>query len=84
MLRLLFLTVKLSKRFILSSPRVSCSMEKNRMSANSRKPCMDWNKLRELCMEELTVFFRVLETIADPNLYIKIVKNHPVILGLCG
>jgi hypothetical protein len=36
-------------------------------------------------MEELSVFFRVLgspRVYADPNLYIKIVQNHPVILVL--
>jgi hypothetical protein len=35
-------------------------------------------------MEELTVFFSLglSKSIAYPNLYIKIVKNHPVILVL--
>jgi hypothetical protein len=36
-------------------------------------------------MEELTVSLQSLgftKSITDPNLYIKIVHNHPVILGL--
>jgi hypothetical protein len=45
---------------------------------------IDCSKLRELGMEELTVSLQSLgftKSIADPNLYIKIVQNHSVILG---
>jgi hypothetical protein len=45
---------------------------------------IDCYKLRELGMKVLTVSLQSLgftKSIADPNLYIKIVQNHPVILG---
>jgi len=61
-----FLIVKLGKRL---------SMGKNPI---------DYNKLRELGMKVLTVSLQSLgfiKSIADKNLYIKIVQNHPVILG---
>jgi hypothetical protein len=45
---------------------------------------IDYNKLRELGMKVLTVSLQSLgftKSIANPNLYIKIAQNHPVVLG---